>query len=256
MIKKTISLITMLAITLSVVSTVNAQEDDSYAMWESIMLSPDHTKLKVLGDNMKAHNAKYHKAGTYDATVYNIVSGPNAGKIVWMMGPMNYKHNDTRPSKGGHDEDWRDNVMPYVKKMHTIEYWKANAKLSNTSMMDGDASAYPLLFVRYHEIEKGQIPGAFAFLEYVSKTIKKMKGENPWGVYVNEFRQGDLGRHIATVGFMKNWAEMDEDDNDFKKVFDEVNGEENWELFRDLGSNSFSNSWDEMWSYNAHMSGK
>ena len=36
MIKKTISLITMLAITLSVVSTVNAQEDDSYAMWESI----------------------------------------------------------------------------------------------------------------------------------------------------------------------------------------------------------------------------
>ena len=36
----------------------------------------------------------------------------NSGKIVWQMGPMMFSHNDSRPSEGGHDEDWRDNVLP------------------------------------------------------------------------------------------------------------------------------------------------
>lgn len=82
-----------------------------------------------------------------------------------------------------------------------------------------------------------------------------MEGENPWGVYWNEFRQGDLGRHVASVGFLKNWAEMD-DDNNFKETFEKVHGKSKWQAFLDLGDRTFSNSWDEVWSYNKHMSGK
>ena len=255
MIKKTISLITMFAMVLSFVSTLNAQDDKSYAMWESIMLTPDNSNVKTLSDNMRAHNAKYHAGGPYDATVYNITTGPNSGKIIWMMGPMMFKHNDTRPSEDGHDEDWSGNVMPYIKKMHTIEYWKQDDKLSNTSMLDGNNDTYPLQFVRYHEIEKGEGASSGVFLGMVSATIKAMEGDNPWGVYWNEFRQGDLGRHVATVGFMKNWAEMD-DDNNFKATFEKVHGKDKWQAFLDLGDRTFSNSWDEVWSYNKHMSGK
>lgn len=35
--------------------TIEAQ-DKEYVMWESITLSPDNTKLKVLGENMRNHN--------------------------------------------------------------------------------------------------------------------------------------------------------------------------------------------------------
>lgn len=235
--------------------TVNAQDSKSYEMWEDIMLTPDYTKLKVLGDNMRKHNATYHKENPYRATVYNITTGPNSGKILWQMGPMKYSHNDSRPSEGGHDTDWRDNVMPYIKKMHTVEYWKADDDLNNTSMLDGDDAKYPIFFVRYAEVEKGHSSSIKPFFKMVSETIKAMDGVNPWGLYYNEFRQGDLGRHIATVGFYKNWAEFDED-NSFKETFLKVHGEDSWDPFIDMGDRTFSNSWDEIWEYNAHMSGR
>ena len=139
MIKKSISLLTMVAIIFGTMITVNAQDDSkSYEMWEDIMFTPDNTKLKILEANMRKHNQTYHKSGPHKATVYNIVSGPNAGNIVWEMGALTYPDLDKRPSVGGHDEDWRDNIQPYIKKTHTVEYWRADKKLNNTDMLDGD----------------------------------------------------------------------------------------------------------------------
>lgn len=254
MIKKSISLIVMVFIVCGTMMTATAQEDKSYEMWESIMLTPDYTKLKVLSTNMRNHNAKYHKDGPYKATVYNITTGPNSGKLIWEMGPMMHKHNDSRPSKGGHDEDWRDNVMPYIKKMHTVEYWKADDKLSNTAMLDDDNSKYPLLYVRYFEVDNDFSSSVKPHFTMVSEVVKKMEGVNPWGVYYNEFRQGDLGRHIATVGFLKNWAELD-DEPLFRKTFDKVYGEDKWDAFVDNAERTFTNTWDEIWAYNKEMSG-
>jgi hypothetical protein len=256
MIKKTISVVTMVAMMFGFMPTINAQDDKSYQMWEDIMLTPDNTKLRVLSENMRNHNATFHKDGPYKATVYNISTGPNAGNIIWEMGPMMYKHNDSRPSEGKHDEDWRDNVMPYIKKMHTVEYWKADDKLNNTGMLDGDDSKYPSLFFRYAEVADGQSTSSInMFYKMISETIKAMEGVNPWGIYYNEFRQGDLGRHIAGVGFYKNWAEFDNDRN-FKKIFEKVHGEENWQAFLDMENQLFTNTWDEIWVYNPKMSGK
>lgn len=246
---------TVIAMVFGAVLTVSAQEDKSYSMWESIMLTPDNTQLKVLGENMRKHNAKYHKDGPYEAAVYNITSGPNSGKLIWEMGPMMFSHNDSRPSEGGHDEDWRDTVMPYVKKMNTIEYWRQDDELSNTGMLDGDNSKYPILFIRYNEIEKGHVSSVKPFYKLVGETIKGMEGVNPWGVYYNEFRQGDLGRHIASVGFYKNWTEFDNDRN-FKATFEKVHGKEKWQAFLDMADRTFKDSWDEIWVYNAEMSGK
>ncbi|SEQ82679.1 hypothetical protein SAMN05421824_2418 [Hyunsoonleella jejuensis] len=257
MIRSTFSFLVMVCLVFSASLSLSAQDESKDNVLESIMMTPDYKDLKTLGENMRAHNAKYHKDGPYKARVYNISTGPNAGSFVWMMGPTTYTHLDKRPTNDGHDEDWRDNVMPFIKKIHTVEFWKMDNELSNMSMMDGDDAKHPVIFVRYHEIKDGEIPGAFSFLEYVSKTLKAMEGgKNPWGVYVNEFRQGDLGRHIATVGFLKNWAEMDEEGENFKDVFEKTHGANKWQFFLDLGDRSFSNSWDEIWSYNAYMSGK
>ena len=252
MLKKSIASFMMLAMVFGVSFTLCAQESDSYTMWESFMITPDNTKLKTLQENMRNHNAKYHKEGPYKSTVYNIASGPNSGKLVWQMGPMMFSHNDTRPSDGGHDEDWRDNVMPYIKKMHSIEYWRQNDKLSNVSMVtDG---GYPLLLIRYFEIEDGHGYSMNDIFKKVSATVKKMEGDNPWGLYYNEFLQGDLGRHVATVSFLKNWAELDEDGN-FREVYEELHGENSWQSFTKSREDTFSNEWHEIWVYNKKMSG-
>ena len=252
MFKKSIASFLMLAMVFGVSLTLNAQESKNYSMWESFMITPDNTQLKTLQENMRNHNAKYHSEGPFTANVYNIASGPNSGKIVWQMGPMMFSHNDSRPSEGGHDEDWRDNVMPYVKKMHSIEYWRQNDKLSNVSMVpDGN---YPLLYIRYFELNDGHGYSMNDIFKKVSETVKSMEGDNPWGLYYNEFRQGDLGRHVATVSFMKNWAEMDEDGN-FKEAFIKLYGENSWEPFTKSWDDTFSNNWDEIWAYNPNMSG-
>ncbi|MEZ4791923.1 MAG: hypothetical protein R2783_00140 [Gelidibacter sp.] len=117
MFKTTITTVLMLVMVFSFPSNANAQEDSKdYNMWETIMLTPDYTKLKILEANMRKHNQTYHKDGPYSAMVYNITSGPNSGSFIWQMGPMMFKHSDTRPDQGAHNDDWRDNIMPYIKK--------------------------------------------------------------------------------------------------------------------------------------------
>ncbi|MBE9490541.1 MAG: hypothetical protein IMY67_09635 [Bacteroidetes bacterium] len=254
MIKKCNSLLMMVAIVFGTMLTVNAQDDSSYEMWEDIMLTPDNTKLKVLEVNMRKHNQTYHNAGPHKATVYNITSGPNAGKIIWEMGALTYPDLDSRPSVGGHDEDWRDNVMPYIKKMHTVEYWKADKTKNNTDMLDGDNSKYPILYVRYFEVEPGQGFNINTFFKKISEAVKALDGVNPWGVYYNEFQQGDLGRHIATFSFSPNWADFDRDVN-WVENFEKLHGNNSWQAHINLRNATFSNRWDEIWVYDKNMSG-
>ncbi len=121
-------------------------------------------------------------------------------------------------------------------------------------MLDGDNSKYPILFVRYYEVEDGPTPGVKTFFERQSKTVKALDGVNPWGVYYNEFRQGDLGRHIATFSFSPNWADFDRDVN-WVENFNKANGKDSWQNQRDLFTVNFKNSWDEVWVYDANMSG-
>ena len=172
------------------------------------------------------------------------------------MGPLKFADIDSRPAVGGHDEDWRDNVMPFVKKMTHGEYWKQDDELSNTDMMDpADDITYPILFIRYFEAQDGHGYSIDHLLKQMSSTVKAMEGDNPWGVYDNEFRQGfKIGRHLAWVSFQKTWAEMD-DEPLFKKTFLKVHGEDEWDSFLRGMSDSFSDSWDEVWVYDATLSG-
>jgi hypothetical protein len=255
MIKKINVLVMMAAIVFSTMYTVEAQESDSgYAMWELIMLTPDNTKLKTLSENMRKHNQTYHGDGPYKATVFSIATGPNTGKLIWQMGPTTYSHLDGRPSADGHDEDWRDNVMQYVKKINTAEYWKAHASIGNTAMLDPGAMTHPILYIRYYEIEPGQGFSINTFFTRMMETVKALEGENPWGLYTNEFRQGDLGRHFADVSFFKNWAEFDKDVN-WVETFKKTHGENSWQNQLNMGNATFANSWDEIWVYDKGMSG-
>lgn len=257
MIKKTTVWLMALFMLPGIGSVINAQDENQDGpMWETIVLTPDNTKLKVLGENMRKHNQKYHNAeGPFKATVYAIASGPDVGKYVWLMGPLTFPDLDKRPAAAGHDEDWRDNVMPYVKKTEYGEYWKQENKYSNTGMLSNDPSLYPLQYVTYWEINDEHGHNLYRMLKQMSDAVKAMDGDNPWGVYENQFRQGKLGRHFASVGFYKNWTDFDRDPM-FKKAYIKLNGEDSWDAFiRDMDQ-LMDNSWDEIWSYDKYLSGE
>lgn len=254
--KQLFTLLLIVVISIGSTNELLAQDDSFTPMWESFYITADNTKLKELGEAMSKHNKKYHsEQGPHHAVVYNVVSGPNMGKMVWQMGPLKFAHLDSRPKSGGHDEDWRDNVMPYVKKLSHGEYWKQDMELSNTDMMDGNVSTTPILHIRFHEVAEGHGYSVDHLLDQISSTIKAMDGDNPWGVYDNQFRQGyRIGRHLATVSFLKNYAEYDEP-NTFKDTFIKLHGEDAWQPFIRGMADSMSNSWDEVWEYNAALSG-
>ncbi|WP_299224910.1 hypothetical protein [uncultured Psychroserpens sp.] len=255
MLKKLVASSMMLAMVFTMSLNVYAQDSEDYTMWETLMFTPDYTKLKTLQENMRKHNQTYHKDAPYTANVYNITSGPNAGRMIWQMGPMMFKHNDSRPGEGGHDADWRDNVMPYVKEIQTIEYWSQDDELSNTSMLTGPEVKYPILYVRFFEVDNDHGYSLRHIFKQVSATVKSLEGENPWGLYYNNFLQGNLGRHIATVGFSKNWADFDRDMK-FKEAFVKIHGENSWDTFLDTLDGTFTNRWDEIWAYNKNLSGR
>lgn len=228
------------------------EEKESYSMWQTIYLTPNTANLKALGTAMASHNKTFHKDGPYRASVYNVANGPNTGKMVWVMGPLTYPDLDKRPSEGGHDEDWRDKVMPNVTKVDQGEYWRTDAKLSNFKEDNGPSK---LIYVRYHEINDGQGYRLNAHMAKISETIKSMPNGGPeWGVFYNEFWQGNkIGRHVATCMYMDSWAEMDRD-MDFKKAFEAKHGENSWTAFLDDARAIFSDQWDEIWVYNAKLS--
>ena len=65
--KKVLSIFILSLFLFGPVSTLKAQEEASYAMWESFYITPDNTKLKALGESMAKHNKKYHNEGPYKA---------------------------------------------------------------------------------------------------------------------------------------------------------------------------------------------
>lgn len=254
--KNLFTLLLVSVIAIGSTSEIQAQDDSFTPMWESFYITPDNTKLKELGEALASHNKKYHnEEGPHRAVVYSVVSGPNIGKLVWQMGPLKFSHLDSRPKDDGHHNDWRDNVMPYVKKLSHGEYWKQDVEASNTEGMEGGLDNTPILHIRFHEVAKGHGYSVDHLLKQISETIKAMDGENPWGVYDNQFRQGyRIGRHLATVSFLKNYAEYDEP-NTFKETFEKIHGEDAWQPFVRGMQDSMSNSWDEIWEYDPTLSG-
>jgi hypothetical protein len=253
MFKQTISWIAFLALCFTFTTT--QAQDDGRSIYEYIMLTPVNSKLKTLQDNMRAHNQKYHSEGPYQAYVFTIATGKDFGKIVWQMGPLKLADLDGRPSDNGHDDDWRDNIMPYVRHITDAEYWNTNTELSLFKDMSTESVSHPLLGVRFHNINRGKGNRLNSWLENVSKTVASMEDAAPWGIFYNMFQQGERGRHIATVNYFKNWTDVGNNRN-FMAAYEKTHGDGSWANFMDEIDDLFSDSWDVFFQYNAHMSGK
>jgi len=234
---------------------LQAQEESTpeNIMFESIILEPDPENILEFRENMRAHNMKYHgEEGPHQAYVYHISTGPNVGKVVWMMGPCSWADLDNRPSADGHDEDWAANVVTLLEGMEHGEYWKRDAGLSKESM----DKQYPMIYIRYHNISKSEGYRANPLLKRISETIKSIDAVKSWSVYDNLLRQGyRTGRHIAMVSGMDSWAEMD-DNWEFVKAYEAIYGENTFNSFAREMEEISTDSWDEIWTFDSYMSGR
>jgi hypothetical protein len=229
-------------------------QDDGYFQLETIILTPMPGHAKELSDNMAAHNKTYHAEVPYTAQVFGISSGPNIGKLVWMMGPCTFTDLDKRPGEGGHDEDWANNVMPHVKGISHGEYWRRDGEMVIDNRADQTVTM-PMYMIRYSTVAPGQSYRVNGLMEKVHATLAAIDDVDYWAFYRNIFLQGnENGRHVATVSGLNSWSEFDESLG-FSKKFDEIHGEGAHEKFRKEINEVFSNTWHEIWSLNKKMSG-
>jgi len=242
------NLILLLIVALSF--NLSAQDDDEgYIMYETVRLQPNHADLAGLKKAMSEHNKTYHKDGVYTALVWNISSGPDVGKLVWMMGPCTYTDLDSRPS-GAHDDHWTSQVLPHIKSQKNGEYWRRDDDLSYKA-----GTQSPMVSISYVEIREGQVHRLQGMLKKVSDVVKATDDGQPWSVYYNEFRQGwKIGRHIALVSAINSWSDFDKPDN-FRENFEKHHGENTWNAFNLEWDDVFSDGWDEIWTLNTDMSG-
>ena len=234
----------------------SAQDDLPYVQYETIYLKPDTKQLATLTERMKAHNDAYHSDAPYHANVWQVANGPNAGWLVWVMGPSTFGHLDGRPAENGHDEDWSNNVMPLILEMGPIEYWRLDEDLS---MPPGDP--LPKLYIRFFEVNNEMSFLMGDVWEKISETMKASPEGRTWLLYNNMFRQGDLGRHIASVVPFADWDELDDGMNldpaapgNFRATFVDLYGEDAWTPFVRTSGEVFTNSHDELWVLMPDMS--
>lgn len=225
------------------------EEEQETVMYETVMLTPELSSLPELQEAMQEHNRTFHNTAPYSAFVFNITSGPDAGKMMLVMGPMSsFSDLDNRPSSDEHNEHWASVVMPLIKEVGTIEYWSMDQELSNP--VEGQ---YRMHFMRHTKIDQDYTFLVQGALEKISETVKAMEGDNPWIVWWNAFVQGDLGRHYVVDWPMNSWGELDEDNN-FRTTFEEVHGKPAWDDWTSVMDLIIEDGYDEVWELNPAMS--
>lgn len=225
-----------------------AQNDDNYTMYQAVTLEMKGTNNDAMSAAMKAHNRKFHTKDPYKAHVWGISSGPNVGKIVYMMGPLKFADLDKRPEDKAHDEDWKK-VNEHVKAVETVEYWKRDDDLSIVK----EGPAPKMIYVRIWKVSKDYGFLSYGLLKQISATLKELNTGKEWAVWDNQMRQGSHGRHMATVGELPNMAEMDKN-YEFRATFEKVHGAQSWVPFIRSMQLAFEDSYDEIWTYMGDMS--
>lgn len=226
-----------------------SEEDEETVMYETVMLTPDLNSLEELQEVMQEHNRTFHNTAPYTAFVFNISTGPDAGKLMLAMGPLSsYADLDNRPSSEEHNNHWLNEVLPLIEDVGTVEYWSMDQELSN--VVEGN---YPIHFMRHMKINQNYTFLIQDALEKISETVKAMEGDNPWIIWWNQFQQGDLGRHYLVDWPMNSWSELD-DNNNFRSTFEEVHGKPAWDDWTQVMDLVIDDGYDEIWEINPEMS--
>lgn len=227
------------------------QDYQEHLVFQNVMLTVKEGHIKAFEEGVAAHNKKFHTEGAYQANVYSINSGKNAGKYMWNMGPLPWSAMDGRPAtENGHDTDWDANVVPHLANEVDVNYWKFHADLSDFS---GDFTLENLS-VFMIDIKR------FKEMDFMNKVIKKVhkvylekRPEQRRGAYTNELGNMD-GLDFAWVDFFGSMSWMGKEDK-FPQEFEEVHGAGSFVAFLADVEATTDGQRTELWSFRKDLSG-
>ncbi len=227
-----------------------SQESQEYLVLENAMLTPHPEKIMEFEKGMAAHNKKFHTSDGFGSRIYWISSGKNAGKYMWVMGPLPWSAMDNRPAQEGHDEDWNKNVMAHALAEGDVTYWRFHPQFSNFPK-DFDLNYLSVFMV---DFKRFKYPEMINILEQVSEVSKKMSPEDAYGVYTNEMPDSEDTRDLAFVNFFDSFGWMGRDDT-FSKEFEKANGEGSFTEFLKEVEAATNGESTELWIYREDLSG-
>jgi hemolysin-activating ACP:hemolysin acyltransferase len=243
-------IITMTAAVLMLAVTVFAQEKN-YKMIETEYIKPKNDKMKEFITAITNHSKKYHTTDPNKSGVWLVNTGPYTGWLSWVVGPCTFTQMDgRRVNEKEHTEDWMFNVMPYIDEVAEGEYWKIDDKVSYSP--EGSFSGKEIWSI--YDIKPFEGYRFTALLEKVVDVYKKKNYPNYMEVYRNQFESA-CGHDVAVAFGFKNWAFFDEEDN-FWKDYEEVNGEGAKIKFFNEYRDIVVSAYDEVSEYIPDLSGR
>jgi hypothetical protein len=219
-------------------------------IFQMVTLTPKPGVDKELASVMKEHNDLYHKAGDYGVRVYSINSGPDAGKIVWTMGPTTWTKLEGRPGTGVHDDHWDQKVTPLLESEVNVEYFSFSPDLSYFPK-DFDLKN---LLIRYVDVKSNEMYRYNALIEKAKEVYTKKLPNEVFGIYKNQLGDSKDGRDVMIVWFFDSLSWMDED-NQFPMKYEEVHGPGSWVLFQREVEATVKSRNDILVSYRDDMGG-
>ncbi len=234
---------------LGIVAFTFAQTD--YTMFDNTYLTVKTERYKEFNKAMSEHNKKFHSGdGPRYANVWWVNSGTNAGSFVWSMGPVTYTDMDSFDRlKEEHLNDWMFNVMPTIQSIDESSAWKRKDKFSYNL----DDENFNKLNITFYSIESWQDYRFEKILEMVKNVYETKKYEHTFSVYYPE-SDLDNERDVAIVWGFNKWASFDEDPQ-FKKDFEEINGEGSWTTLMDEYKATVKGRTSEIWMLIPELSG-
>lgn len=229
---------------------INAQEPAPSAIFTNVMLTPHPTKIAEFEAGIAAHNKNFHTDGPYQARVFWIASGKNAGKYVWSMGPNTWASMDEAPiNDEAHTADWNSNVMANAMPEQEMNYWKSDMEHSNFSK-DFSLKNLSIFMVDIKRFKRMEFA---AILDKVTKVYKEKEPEEQWGAYYNEMDNMD-GQDFVWINFFDKSAWMGKEDK-FPKYFEEVHGEGSFPQFLKDFEAATNGQQSELWIFRGDLSG-
>jgi len=227
-----------------------AQEES--LIFESNTLTPMPSQVLRFEAAVAAHNKKYHAAGPHGVRVYEIISGKNAGRYQWVMGPGHWGDLDTRPADtANHSVDWAANVLPNLAVDQNTLYISIDTKRSH---FGHDFNISKIFFYYWDLKPEADMEKVNALLDKVHKVHAEKLPNEIMGIYRNELPSTSEGKDVIMAFFFDKYAWMGID-NGFDKKFEEVYGKDSWKTFMAEWNAQVKGLESEIWEYREDLSG-
>lgn len=218
---------TLLLVSILFISSLGAfaQESESteneiyFVQW----LQPHNDQIEAFRNALKEHNQKFHSEE--GISVFYEINGKYHGHYELALGPYTWTEWENRETSEAHDNHWVNTVMPLVKHQAEPAAWKRLPKYE-MNPIESQKSLITILTIKQGENDR--------FMRALEEWHEANKAAEDFdGSYDVYSRQVSGENQVAIISDMENgWAELDEENN-FRKRFEEEHGKSAWDLWID-----------------------